>query len=137
MWGWRDAAWKQRLGIKEILLILSSSGSNTDPCAEALTYINISIQIPSEQARAGRGFAFEHPDTATSWATLALKQAWQQIQGSQLARFDHCRFGLTSPRGEPMKKATKLWTNMPGVFRRFLYPEALPDYRSMSHTNGR
>ena len=57
-----------------------------------------------------RLFAFEHPATCSSWAKSALKKA-SGTKRTYTVCFDQCVLGLRSPRGTPIKKRTRVWTN--------------------------
>ena len=67
------------------------------------------------QHNAGRSFAHEHPAGASSW-TEDSTQAVVTLPGTYNALFDQCQFGLTSPRGTPLKKQTRILCNNVRLF---------------------
>ena len=67
------------------------------------------------QHNAGRSFAHEHPAGASSW-TEDSTQAVVTLPGTYNALFDQCQFGLTSPRGTPLKKKTRILCNNAQLF---------------------
>ena len=67
------------------------------------------------QHNAGRSFAHEHPAGASSW-TDDSTQAVVTLPGTYNALFDQCQFGLTSPRGTPLKKQTRILCNNVRLF---------------------
>ena len=67
------------------------------------------------QHNAGRSFAHEHPAGASSW-TEDSTQAVVTLPGTYNALFDQCQFGLTSPRGTPLKKHTRILCNNAQLF---------------------
>ena len=67
------------------------------------------------QHNAGRFFAHEHPAGASSW-TEDSTQAVVTLPGTYNALFDQCQFGLTSPRGTPLKKQTRILCNNVRLF---------------------
>ena len=74
--------------------------------AESQNMINFAMLCARIQKAGGRAFYFEHPRGAETWAddeVVALQE--------HVVNFDHCRLGLVSPKGQPMKKATSLLTN--------------------------
>ena len=62
------------------------------------------------QHNAGRSFAHEHPAGASSWAEDSTR-AVVTLPGTYNALFDQCQFGLTLPRGTPLKEQTRLLCN--------------------------
>ena len=63
------------------------------------------------QHKMNRLFFLEHPQRATSWKRLQEQLQEDPMDGTYFVDFHQCRYGLVSPRGEPMKKATRIWTN--------------------------
>ena len=62
---------------------------------------------------AGRHFVFEHPKTATSWATRIMQDV-TEMEGTYTVDFDFCMAGMRSKdeRGEgAAKKRTTVATN--------------------------
>ena len=95
-----------------------------DPCvwsarlAEARLFWNYALDVAMSQIIGGRGFCLEHPATATSWSEPKVMEILA-MPGVRIVTFDQCRFGLKSPSGSPIKKATKLMTNMNSIEARF------------------
>ncbi len=86
---------------------------------EAELLLNYAIEIALAQLRLGLWFIFEHPDTADSWETAALRHLMAQPL-VQESRFDQCRFGLVAPGSqEPIRKRTRLLHNIPSVHTHF------------------
>jgi hypothetical protein len=86
---------------------------------EALHHLNSSMELCRIQWEGKRGFIFEHPDRATSWAQPSV-EAVARLPGVHIIKFDQCRFGLRSPDNTgPLRKSTKFLTNMPSVVDRF------------------
>ena len=79
--------------------------------AEGLLHLEFAVQIANIQRRAGRGFLFEHPKSATSWHTPSLARLADQPDVFSVA-VDMCRFGLKSLNGLPALKPTLLLTNV-------------------------
>ena len=83
--------------------------------AEARTYLDWSMSLCHKQVRLGKYFIFEHPAGAASWERQSV-QAVADLDGTQVVKFDMCRFGMMSPDGsQPLQKPTKVMTNMPNV----------------------
>ena len=78
-------------------------------------YLQFSHTCNKVQHNAGRSFAHEHPAGASSW-TEGSTQAVVTLPGTYNALFDQCQFGLTSPRGTPMKKQTRILCNNARLF---------------------
>lgn len=86
---------------------------------EALHHLNSSMELCRIQHEQKRGFIFEHPDRATSWAQPSV-EAVASLPDVKIVKFDQCRFGLRSPDNSgPLRKSTKFLTNMHTVFARF------------------
>ena len=73
-------------------------------------YLQFSHTCNKVQHNAGRSFAHEHPVGASSWKEDST-QAVVSLPGTYNALFDQCQFGLTSPRGTPLKKKTRILCN--------------------------
>ena len=67
------------------------------------------------QHNAGRSFAHEHPAGASSWTEDSTHEV-VSLPGTYNALFDQCQFGLTSPRGTPLKKQTRILCNNVRLF---------------------
>ena len=66
------------------------------------------------QHRAGRGFVFEHPSTASSWEDECLRTL-MDATGVFTSMLDMCRYGMTSvdKQGEgPVRKTTRILSNV-------------------------
>ena len=79
--------------------------------AEGLLHLEFAVQIANIQRRAGRGFLFEHPKSATSWHTPSLARLADQPDVFSVT-VDMCGFGLKSLNGLPALKPTLLLTNV-------------------------
>ena len=79
--------------------------------AEGLQHLEFAVQIARLQRRAGRGFLFEHPKSATSWHTPSLARL-AALPDVFNVSVDLCRFGLKSLSGLPALKPTLLLTNV-------------------------
>ena len=76
----------------------------------------------------GGYYLFEHPDRASSWKVPALVELPGEIRV-----IDQCMTGLKSPDGVPLKKRTKIKTNIPWLLAEL----SLPKYQcdgSHAHT---
>ena len=62
----------------------------------------------------GRGFVFEHPAGATSWNNPSL-QSLIAMDCVLSVDFDQCATDLRGPNGQPIRKRTRLVSNMPSV----------------------
>ena len=85
---------------------------------EAIALLDFSIWGIEMQLCAGRGFIFEHPETSMAW-TRPNMQDVGRWKGVFEVVFDQCMTGLVSPKGTPIKKRTRLLTNIPHVCRAF------------------
>ena len=86
----------------------------SDRMANARVQLAFAMQVCRMQYDGGRGFGFEHPGDATSWQEPCVLDMSGRA-GVYIAKFDQCRFGLTSPAGEPLKKRTHVMTNVKEV----------------------
>ena len=81
---------------------------------DALVMLEFAVELCEMQRDAGRGFLFEHPQTASSWGQVCL----QRLAGKFdvfTATLDMCRFGMRArdKQGEgAVRKTTKLLTNV-------------------------
>jgi len=76
----------------------------------------------------GGYYLFEHPDRASSWKVPALVELPGEIRV-----IDQCMTGLKSPDGVPLRKRTKIKTNIPWLLAEL----SLPKYQcdgSHAHT---
>ena len=78
-------------------------------------YLQFSHTCNKVQHNAGRLFAHEHPAGASSWKEDST-QAVVTLPGTYNALFDQCQFGLTSPRGTPLRKKTRILCNNEQLF---------------------
>ena len=78
-------------------------------------YLHLAHACNNVQHNTGRSFAHEHPALASSW-TEDSTQAVVTLPGAYTALFDQCQFGLTSPRGTPLKKRTRILCNNVQLF---------------------
>ena len=81
-------------------------------------YLQFSHTCSKVQHNAGRSFAHEHPAGASSWKEDSTR-AVVALPGTYIALFDQCQFGLTSPRGTPLKKKTRILCNNAQLFSAF------------------
>lgn len=78
---------------------------------DATLHLEFCMLLADLQESQGRGWAFEHPDTAKSWHNSKVKAVLQL--GAFTARFDQCMFGLVSKVDKiPMRKRTRFMTNI-------------------------
>jgi hypothetical protein len=81
------------------------------------THLEFSMLLADLQHSSGRGFCFEHPQTARSWKNERVDKMKGQVQ---MATFDQCMFGLRSKVDAIlMKKTTRLLTNIPQLHAAF------------------
>ena len=85
---------------------------------EANIMLNLAMEVAARQVVQGRYFVFEHPATARSWSTQAVRDV-MAMRGVRLAAFDQCRYGLKSPSGRPIRKRAWFLTNCSFVFEEF------------------
>ena len=85
---------------------------------EAVVMWNYALEVAELQVKKNRGFVLEHPSSASSWKESKVDDVLS-LPGVKLISFDQCRFGLKSPMGKPMRKATRFLTNMDSVVVRF------------------
>ena len=78
-------------------------------------YLQFAHTCNKVQHAAGRSFAHEHPAGASSWKEDSTR-AVVTLPGTYNALFDQCQFGLTSPRGTPLKKQTRILCNNAQLF---------------------
>ena len=87
----------------------------------ALSLLSYAARCCAEQHRNGRFFVFEHPHTATSWHMTPLLDL-HALAGVAEVDFDQCATGLVAPgTGLPIKKRTRLLTNLPEILFRFAH----------------
>ena len=85
---------------------------------DATMHLEFCMLLADLQQSQGRGWAFEHPDGAKSWHNCKVETLLKS--GALVARFDQCCFGLVSKvDGTPMRKRTKVMTNMNAVQNAF------------------
>lgn len=86
--------------------------------ANAKVMFDYSVDLCFQQHVRGRFFILEHPAPASSWSTPRA-QRLQQYAGVRGTNFDQCAVGLKSPSGAPMKKKTKLVSNIDAIHQLF------------------
>ena len=84
----------------------------------ARSLLEFQMSVFQKQVVGGRGILFEHPAGATSWREPCVR-AVAQLPGVYLLNFDQCRYKLTDPNGNALKKPTRLMFNMPSVLTEF------------------
>ena len=72
---------------------------------DAAALLTLAMDLAARQVSSGRYFVFEHPATAKSWHTAAVRNV-SALTGVRIVTFDQCRYGLVSPAGQPMRKRT-------------------------------
>lgn len=77
---------------------------------DGLVLLDFAVWCAMLQVQGGRKYVFEHPFKAKSWK----RQNLVALQG-HVSLFDQCRFGLTSPLGTPIQKATCFKSNLQQV----------------------
>ena len=80
-------------------------------------FVDHSCEAAQIQIRGKRRFMYEHPATATSWSAVASLAQLRRTPVVQEVLFDQCALGLKSPRGEPMKKKTRVLSNCGALIR--------------------
>ena len=85
---------------------------------EADALLEYALRCCREQLTHQRGFVFEHPTKATSWKHPSL-QSLTGMYGVESIDFDQCATDLRGPNGQPIRKRTRLVSNMPSVIEAF------------------
>lgn len=87
---------------------------------EAIVHLQLTVFLCTWQHLNQRGFIFEHPATALSWAN-PLVQDLAQRKGILMCKFHMCAFGLAAQDDSSKfhRKSTYLLTNMPSVYKQF------------------
>ena len=88
--------------------------------AEAISFVDFSMELAEIQRKSGRSFVFEHPWQATSWELPSVNKMRSREDVGEVL-FDMCRFGMTAKYefGEaPVRKTTRVISNDPGVLGR-------------------
>ena len=85
---------------------------------EAVSHVDLCMDLALQQHEAGRFFVMEHPAGASSWKLPSIQRILH-LAGVWKINFAQCRYGLTGPAGGPMKKLTSLLTNMESVANEF------------------
>ena len=85
---------------------------------EADALLEYALRCCREQLTHQRGFVFEHPSGATSWKHPSL-QSLIAMYGVESIDFDQCATDLRGPNGQPIRKRTRLVSNMPSVIEAF------------------
>lgn len=81
--------------------------------------LHFGMRVGEAQVAFKRGFCHEHPLHATSWEDDMVRSLMDDPQMGQ-AVFHMCRFGMVCPDTKmPLRKATKLMTNMLSVMTAF------------------
>ena len=86
--------------------------------AEAMSLLNFAVRCCKSQHDKGLWFIFEHPWRASSWQRESLV-ALAALDNVCSVDFDQCSTGLAGPNGQPIKKRTKLLTNIPSIMSCF------------------
>ena len=75
---------------------------------EGLWHLMVTCALITYHVKCGGFYIFEHPDKATSWSVPALAK----LPGETRV-IDQCSVGLQAPDGLPIRKRTKIKTNIP------------------------
>ena len=86
--------------------------------ADADILLDFQMDSFRQQVRENKGFLFEHPDGASSWKKPSVS-SMHLLPGVFAVCFDQCRYGLKDPEGKPLKKPTRLLSNMISVWNEF------------------
>ena len=78
---------------------------------EGVSFVAHSMECAKIQLQSGHYFAFEHPYRSGAW-TLDCVEEIQAWPGVDTVDFDMCMFGLRAPSGLPMRKRTRVMTNL-------------------------
>ena len=82
--------------------------------SEAVTYVDHAMLCAKTQVKHKHYFAFEHPHRSAAWDLESVSEV-SSIDGVEIVNFDMCMLGLRSFNGIPMRKRTRLMTNVPGL----------------------
>ena len=81
---------------------------------KAIRHVNSVIELYYDQLAGGRYFLHEHPEHATSWQLVQMKNL-MEVDGVVKVGGDQCQFGAEHQRGarkgDPVKKPTGFLTN--------------------------
>ena len=83
--------------------------------AEALEMVVFALRVCKVLDDNALGFCYEHPVNASSWNEPQALQIIQSVRGGRMVCFDQCAVGLVSPKGQPMKKRIRFFTNVLGI----------------------
>ena len=72
-----------------------SDGAIRKKLEDGITHLAFAALLCRKQAMAGRHFVFEHPKTATSWATRIMQDV-TEMEGTYTVDFDFCMAGMRS-----------------------------------------
>ena len=95
-----------------------SPGEYDEKLENAHTMLDLAMELFKLQSAGGRGFLFEHPLAASSWNRASVR-AVAQLPGTYIVKFDQCRYSLKNPRGQLIKKPTKIMFNVPSFLHEF------------------
>jgi hypothetical protein len=85
---------------------------------DATLHLEFCMLLADLQASHGRGWVFEHPDSAKLWNNAKVKDLL--CTSALVARFDQCMFGLVSKVDKlAMRKRTRFMTNVTEVHTKF------------------
>ena len=88
--------------------------------AEAVAFVDLSMELAEIQRKAGRSFVFEHSWQASSWDLQSVNNIRNKKDVGEVI-FDMCRFGMVAQDkdGEaPVRKTTRVLSNDPGILGR-------------------
>ena len=87
-----------------------------DKVRDAMEHLEFAVELCEIQAKQGRLFLFEHPIQARSWS-LQLVERMLKYKMVCIVDVDPCQLG-TQSEGEPVKKRTRIMTNLPLIANR-------------------
>ena len=80
----------------------------------AVAYVDHAMECAKTQVQHKHYFAFEHPHRSAAWDLESVSEV-SSLDGVEIVNFDMCMLGLRSFNGIPMRKRTRLMTNVPGL----------------------
>ena len=86
--------------------------------SQAVSHVDLCMELATQQCEAGRYFVLEHPAGASSWKLPSVQRVLQRADVFRV-NFAQCRYGLTGPAGGPMRMLTSLMSNMPSIREEF------------------
>ena len=107
-----------RTSIMNVNYSKMSWAKKEDILAAARVHLEFVWKLYQLQHQAGRYFAHEHPQSASSWRERSIAESHNWV-GIRCLTIDQCQYGLTSTsaNGEelPVRKATTIMTHCPAL----------------------